>query len=101
VAVEEMLDTELDSSIGFVDGHDFGSGETNLFVQTNEPRSAFDAAAACLSTNARWAAVRPLNGEPYNVSLPSRCRPSRAIRPAIGAVQPISRAISMSRHPLP
>jgi hypothetical protein len=28
--------------IGIVDGHDFGSGEMNIFVHTDKPKSAFE-----------------------------------------------------------
>ena len=28
--------------VGIVDGHDFGSGEMNIFVHTDNPKSAFE-----------------------------------------------------------
>lgn len=43
VAVEENLIQNLPPA-SEVDGHDFGSGEFNIFVLTDQPREAFDAA---------------------------------------------------------
>jgi hypothetical protein len=41
VAVEDLLIAKL-SEQSEVDGHDFGTGETNIFVQTDDPRRAFE-----------------------------------------------------------
>lgn len=38
------MENELENALGahgFVDGHDFGSGETNIFVETDTPADAF------------------------------------------------------------
>lgn len=43
VALEEGLIQAL-SSESEVDGHDFGSGEFNIFVLTNHPRETFNVA---------------------------------------------------------
>jgi len=41
--LEDKLIGEL-GSVATVDGHDFGSGEFNIFVLTDEPPTAFSAA---------------------------------------------------------
>ena len=43
VILEDKLIEEL-GSVATVDGHDFGSGEFNIFVLTDEPPTAFSAA---------------------------------------------------------
>jgi hypothetical protein len=43
VALEEKLIQNLPST-SWVDGHDFGAGEFNIFILTDQPREAFDAA---------------------------------------------------------
>ena len=43
VDVEEALDKCL-HGVAEVDGHDFGSGEMNIFILTDEPQAAFDKA---------------------------------------------------------
>lgn len=46
-AFETMLDLEqalvetLPEKLGYVDGHDTGSGETNIFIHTDDPRTVF------------------------------------------------------------
>ena len=57
-----------------VDGHDFGSGEMNIFIHTNDPRSAFEKARICLSPRQKEfvAAYRELNGEKYTVLWPEK-----------------------------
>ena len=44
---DELIDVEgrlilVLGSSHIVDGHDFGSGEMNIFVHTNDPQAAFD-----------------------------------------------------------
>ena len=41
-----------------VDGHDFGSGEMNIFIETDHPDEAFSDAMATLGDGLRWAEVR-------------------------------------------
>ncbi|WP_334173795.1 hypothetical protein [Sinomonas sp.] len=57
-----------------VDGHDFGSGEVNIFVFTDDPRTTFAAAAAVLGQDSRGsdvrAAFRHRSGETYTVLWP-------------------------------
>ena len=42
IKLEDKLRDELDSSV--VDGHDFGNGEMNVFVLTDDPIKAFEEA---------------------------------------------------------
>lgn len=41
-ALEEELEDKVRSP-AFVDGHDFGSGEMNIFIHTNKPEATFAA----------------------------------------------------------
>ena len=43
IALEDDLIENLPPT-SEVDGHDFGSGEFNIFIRTDQPREAFDAA---------------------------------------------------------
>ena len=46
------LETKLTFELGSehdVDGHDFGSGEMNIFIHTNSPNDAFEKAITLLS----------------------------------------------------
>ena len=74
VAMEDVLESGLDEAHGFVDGHDLGSGQMNIFVHTDTPLEAFADAARCLGSNARWkdirAAFRPVEGERYEIVWP-------------------------------
>ena len=36
IEIEEMLESTL-GNLHEVDGHDFGSGEMNIFIHTNDP----------------------------------------------------------------
>ena len=47
-----------------VDGHDFGSGEMNIFIGTDHPALAFSEAQTTLSHHQRWAEVRAAYREP-------------------------------------
>ena len=41
IALEDVLLEELPTDLGYVDGHDCGSGETNIFIHTDHPQKAF------------------------------------------------------------
>ena len=41
IELEDMLTEELGDDLGNVDGHDWGSGTTNIFIHTDDPESAF------------------------------------------------------------
>jgi hypothetical protein len=73
VAFESVLANEL---VGpdVVDGHDFGSGEFNIFILTNDPTTTFDQAmkvfqSARLQQSVR-VAYRKLTTESYVVLWP-------------------------------
>jgi hypothetical protein len=38
IAMENLLEAELPNAHGFVDGHDFGAGEMNIFIQTDHSK---------------------------------------------------------------
>ena len=41
IEIENRLESAL-GNLHEVDGHDFGSGEMNIFIHTNDPESAFE-----------------------------------------------------------
>jgi hypothetical protein len=57
IGIEDQLIEKL-SPDHDIDGHDFGSGEMNIFIHTNAPEAAFREAADTLSTNNMWPQVR-------------------------------------------
>jgi hypothetical protein len=73
--MEDTLETSIPAAHGYVDGHDLGSSEMNLFVCTDEPLAAFEDAAAALSSDRRWfdvrAAYRLVEGDEYVVLWPA------------------------------
>ena len=73
VALEDELITELGDSTD-VDGHDAGSGETNIFILTDDPVATFRRSLPVLERtqalhNAK-AAYRPVAGDEYTVVWP-------------------------------
>jgi hypothetical protein len=55
VAVEhQLIDTLGD---GFVDGHDMGSGEANIFIRTSDPHDTFRQLTPMLVRSGRMPAV--------------------------------------------
>ncbi len=72
--MEDLLEAGLPNVHGLVDGHDFGGGEMNIFVQTDRPLEAFQDAMTLLGTNPRWVdvrvAYRPADGDRYVVIWP-------------------------------
>lgn len=69
IAMEDLLEAALPEAHGFVDGHDFGAGQMNIFVHTDRPLEAFQDAVASLGSDPRWAstrvAYRPAGGDRY------------------------------------
>jgi len=57
VDMEDILDSQLGEA-GSVDGHDLGSGEMNIFIDTDHPAQAFAAAKEILGDWPAWADVR-------------------------------------------
>ena len=73
VEMENALASRIGES-GSVDGHEFGSGEMNLFIGTEQPVRAFAAAKEILGDRPAWASVRAsfrdASGETYDVLWP-------------------------------
>ncbi len=57
VALEDALMAELSGALADVDGHDFGSGEANIFTLTSELNEAFERARAVVGKNPRLASL--------------------------------------------
>ncbi|BCW43950.1 hypothetical protein [Arthrobacter sp. StoSoilB5] len=74
IAMEDLLLEELPESHGVVDGHDFGSGEMNIFVHTERPVEAFADVMTALSSQPRWtdarAAYRPIEADEFVILWP-------------------------------
>jgi hypothetical protein len=75
------MEAEVDAALGpyaVVDGHDFGSGEMNIFVETDRPVEAFAAAANALCMGPRWgdlrAAYREVQSDTYEILWPQSLR---------------------------
>lgn len=75
--MEEQLGAAL-GRYASVDGHDFGSGEMNIFVATERPAEAFADAANALGKSPRWgdlrAAYREAHGGAYEILWPEGLR---------------------------
>ena len=72
IAIEDKL-IEVMGSAHIVDGHDIGSGESNIFIHTNDPHSAFARAKHIIDDLAivqLRVAYRELDGEKYQVIWP-------------------------------
>lgn len=73
VRMEDKLESSL-SDEAIVDGHDLGSGEMNIFIETDQPARAFAEVQAILSQWPRWADVRVAHregdGDTYTVLWP-------------------------------
>jgi hypothetical protein len=74
VALEDRLIGEL-GDLATVDGHDFGLGEFNIFILTDDPAESFDKAHRVVADqgvpNAMRSAYRQLDGEDYVILWPS------------------------------
>ena len=73
VAIEDRLIEDLGQSAK-VDGHDCGSGETNIFIFTSDPTATFWRVRQTLQREGRLqsvtAAYREADGESYTVLWP-------------------------------
>ena len=69
LALEDDLIEQLDPDVVFLDGHDAGSGEMNLFLFTNEPAAAFAQIKPIMTTHSLLqqskSAYRPIDGEEF------------------------------------
>ena len=74
VALEDKLIEELDD-VATVNGHDFGSGEFNIFVLTDDPVTVFGKAHGVVINqgvpNVMRSAYRDVDGEDYVILWPS------------------------------
>lgn len=57
VQLEDSLTNTFDRLPHFVEGHDFGSGTGNIFIETNDPKEAF-AIASRIVNPAEYPALR-------------------------------------------
>ena len=79
---DELLALELDLGLSLrgehvVDGHDFGSGEMNIFIHTDNPEEALRCAKVPLNkltTKHYIAAFRDIEGKDYTVLFPDAFR---------------------------
>ena len=73
VALEEELREQFGDSAD-VDGHDVGSGETNIFIFTSDPAATFHRARPVLEHRQQLQSVpvayRNVEGEPFTVIWP-------------------------------
>jgi hypothetical protein len=69
LALEDDLIERLDPDVVFLDGHDAGSGEMNLFLFTNEPAEASALIKPIMTARSllgqSTAAYRPTDGEDF------------------------------------
>ena len=73
VELEELLEDRLGDT-HILDGHDFGSGEMNIFIHTNDPNDAFLLAQDLINpvTSLGFkAAFRKQNSETYEWLFPA------------------------------
>jgi hypothetical protein len=77
ISMEEQVHAAL-GRYASVDGHDFGSGEMNIFIETDRPAEAFADAGNALREGPRWgdlrAAYREGRGGPYQILWPRSLR---------------------------
>ena len=73
VSLEDKLIEKLGDAAS-VDGHDFGSGEFNIFIETDDPNAAFSVSRGIVADsgipNAMRAAYRDMKSEHYEVLWP-------------------------------
>jgi hypothetical protein len=77
ISMEEQVGAAL-GRYASVDGHDFGSGEMNIFIETDRPAEAFADAASALRGDPRWGdlrvAYRETESSHYEVLWPKSLR---------------------------
>jgi hypothetical protein len=73
IEIENLLMKAL-SKDDRVDGHDAGSGEVNIFIDTDDPQRAYHQIKSALSLHDAWSeiriAYRDVEGGPYKVLWP-------------------------------
>jgi hypothetical protein len=74
VSIEDLLIERLSKRCE-VDGHDFGSNETNIFVHAADPHGAFEEIRTILFGHRLWAdtriAYRKIDGDKYTAIWPA------------------------------
>lgn len=77
IGVEELLTSSLPRG-SIVDGHDVGSGETNIFIETDDPQRSFEAVKSVLGSRDTWSTVRIAyrgsKGDKYTILWPNNLR---------------------------
>jgi hypothetical protein len=80
VAIEELLISSLSKSSN-VDGHDTGSGENNIFIETDDPQGLYEEIRHLLGSYSAWSdirvAYRDMEGDAYTVLWPKDLRDFR------------------------
>ena len=77
VSLEETIADSLDDTIHEVDGHDFGSGTGNIFINTNDPMGAFELAKRVVNVSTYpklKAAYRSFDEDDYIVIWPKNSK---------------------------
>jgi len=73
ISLENDLEDQLTTDAE-VDGHDFGSGQMNIFILTNEPRATFEEVKSILFGESIFssmkAAYRDINSEKFKLLWP-------------------------------
>jgi hypothetical protein len=74
IELEEQLIHHLTGNDAEVDGHDAGSGQVNIFIQTDHPERAFTKVREVLADNVMLgdirAAFREIGGSEYEILWP-------------------------------
>jgi hypothetical protein len=74
IEIENLLIEKL-TDANDVDGHDMGSGESNIFIHTDDPLSALNELKAILADNRCWGnvsiAFREISKTDYTVLWPT------------------------------
>jgi hypothetical protein len=82
ISLEELIADGL-GDIGIVDGHDFGSGEMNVFVHTDNPKPAFEKIKTLLSVGENMremkAGYRNFEEDDYTAIYPEGLKQSSVI----------------------
>jgi len=73
IQIEEVLRRQLPKQ-NYVDGHDYGAGEANIFILTDDPQLSFKQVEHILSTYESWpdvrVAYRPLSADDFTIIWP-------------------------------
>jgi hypothetical protein len=74
VEMEECLEILL-ADTASVEGHDIGSCEMNIFIETDRPVETFESVRGALQSGSRWSdirvAYRSIDGDIYSILWPA------------------------------